>query len=121
MSDAEMNALDAETQAMIVPAGDFSLQGGTAFAPSRNPALVYIASLSSGSRRTMRVALQTIVDVLLGFDPGNPDVNPNRVVDGHGNSNPIVAWDAFPWHEMDYQHTAAVARYWSRVTKSALR
>ena len=76
--------------------------------PSRNPALVYIASLSPGSRRTMRASLQTIVDIMFGHDPGKPEDNPNRSVDTDGAAQPIVPWDAFPWHQLEYQHTAAI-------------
>jgi integrase len=76
--------------------------------PSRNPALVYIASLAPGSRRTMRGSLQTIVDIIYGYDPGAPGDNPNRSVDADGNEYPITSWDAFPWHHLEYQHTAAV-------------
>ena len=97
-----------DTKQPIVPSAGFSLQAMHAVPPSRNPAFVYIASLAAGSRRTMRDALQTIVDVLLGYAPGNADANPNRAVSPDGENAPIVSWDAFPWHELDYQHTAAV-------------
>jgi site-specific recombinase XerD len=86
----------------------FTVEATSNIPPSRNPALVYIASLSSGSRRTMRTALQTIVDIMLGHDPNKPDQNPNRTIDPNGNSEALVTWDAFPWHQMEYQHTAAV-------------
>ena len=80
----------------------------TELPPSRNPALVYIASLSPGSRRTMRGSLQTIVDIIYGYDPAEPDDNPNRSVDADGNEYPITSWEDFPWHRLEYQHTAAV-------------
>jgi site-specific recombinase XerD len=52
----------------------------------RNPALVYLASLSTAaSRRTMRSALRAIVKLL-------------------GESDPI----RFPWQSLRYQHVAAV-------------
>ncbi len=76
--------------------------------PSRNPALVYIASLSAGSRRTMRTSLQTIVDIIYGYDPNHSDENPNRSFDAEGNDDPIIAWHEFPWQELKYQHTAAI-------------
>lgn len=87
---------------------DLAIQPTSKLPPSRNPALVYIASLSVGSRRTMRASLQTIVDIMLGHDPGAPDENPNRIMNSDGNTEPIVTWDAFPWHQLEYQHTAAV-------------
>ena len=75
-----------DTKQPIVPSAGFSLQAMHAVPPSRNPAFVYIASLAAGSRRTMRDALQTIVDVLLGYAPGNADANPNRAVSPDGES-----------------------------------
>ena len=99
-----MTAIQKFTQ----PLADFTVDTTRHLPPSRNPALVYIASLSSGSRRTMRAALQTIVDILLEHDLRDPDVNPNRTVDASGNSEPIVSWEVFPWHQLEYQHTAAV-------------
>lgn len=99
-------------QIVIVEPDVYALQAMRSVPASRNPALVYIASLAPGSRRTMRDALQTIVDVLMGYDPaaapkGLPP-NPNRAIASSGESAPIVAWDTFPWHQLDYQHAAAV-------------
>ncbi len=52
----------------------------------RNPAAVYLAGLSEGSRRTMRQALDTMADMLMaGMDALT-----------------------FPWAELRYQHTTAV-------------
>jgi hypothetical protein len=56
-------------------------------AQDRHPALVYLASLSEGSRRTMRASLETIA----------------RLVSGERAD----AW-TLPWHELRYQHTAAI-------------
>ena len=53
----------------------------------RNPTLVYLASLSEGSRRTMRKALDTIAGVLTS---GRADAA------------------TLPWWEFRFQHTAAV-------------
>lgn len=52
----------------------------------QNPALVYLASLSEGSRRTMRNALDAIAAMVL------PDSD-------HAS---------FPWHQLRYQHTQAI-------------
>ena len=51
-----------------------------------NPALVYLASLSTGSRTTVRGTLASIAAVVA----------------------PGVAFDAFPWHLLRYQHTQAI-------------
>ena len=98
----------AAIQGYTHPAIDLAADAYTRFAPSRNPALVYVASLSAGSRRTMRTSLQTIVDIFLGHDPDAPEDNPNRMVTANGDLEPRVSWDAFPWHQLEYQHTAAV-------------
>lgn len=52
----------------------------------RNPALVYLASLADGSKRTMREALDTIA---------------NMIMTG-------ATHDAFPWQSLRYQHTQAI-------------
>jgi hypothetical protein len=58
-----------------------------ALPPDRNPVHVYIARLGSGSRRTMREALNIIASILTGgkFDAEN-----------------------LPWAALRYQHTAAI-------------
>jgi hypothetical protein len=53
----------------------------------RNPAAVYLASLSTGSRRTLRQALTVVGEMLTG-SPVNPI--------------------AVPWWDLRYQHTQAV-------------
>ncbi|MGA2111771.1 MAG: hypothetical protein ABSG98_06425 [Anaerolineales bacterium] len=53
----------------------------------RNPAAVYLATLASGSRRTMHQALQVVASLLVG-----------------GKSDPL----AVPWHALRYQHIAAI-------------
>lgn len=55
----------------------------------RNPALVYLSSLSQGSRATMAGALAVIASILLG---DRADVDPVR----------------FPWYALRYQHAQAV-------------
>jgi site-specific recombinase XerD len=52
----------------------------------RNPALVYLAALAQGSRRTMRQALDVIASMIA----------------------PATNADTFPWHRLAYQHAAAV-------------
>jgi len=54
----------------------------------QHPAAVYLAGLAAGSRRTMHSALDTIAQIL--------------------TSDTAVTAEAVPWHEMRYQHTAAV-------------
>lgn len=54
----------------------------------RHPAAVYLASLSPGSRRTMRGALDTIAQIV--------------------TSNEAATAVDIPWHAMRYEHTAAV-------------
>ncbi len=56
----------------------------------RHPALVYLASLSPGSRRTMRAALETIAWFVSG---GRADAA------------------SLAWHELRYQHTALIRTY----------
>ena len=60
---------------------------GASLPADRNPALVYLAGLSEGSRVTMRHALQAMAGIV-----GGPDAD-------------IVA---FPWHMLRFQHTAAI-------------
>lgn len=52
----------------------------------RNPALVYIASLASGSRRTMTEALALVAGMVA----------------------PGIAAECFPWSEVRFQHAAAI-------------
>jgi integrase len=59
---------------------------GETLPADRNPALVYVASLAPGSRRTMRTALDIIAAMIA----------------------PGVGAKMFPWHRLRYQHGAAV-------------
>jgi hypothetical protein len=59
----------------------------TALPPDRHPVHVYIARLGSGSRRTMREALNIIASILTG---GKCDA------------------ENLPWAALRYQHTAAI-------------
>lgn len=61
----------------------------------QNPAAVYLASLSSESRRTMRTALNTIAG-LLGV---------GEVLDADGRDMRLLV---VPWARLRYQHTAAI-------------
>ncbi len=53
----------------------------------RHPALVYLASLSPGSRRTMHASLERIAEIVSGGEAGAADL---------------------AWHRLRYQHTALV-------------
>lgn len=55
---------------------------------SQNPAAVYLAGLSAGSRRTMTQALQTMVELL--------------------TADSTLSYLDFPWGELRFQHTAAL-------------
>jgi integrase len=57
-----------------------------------HPAFVYLATLAPGSRRTMRRALAVTVDMLTA-------------------SNPEMFVENMPWHQLRYQHMAAL-RSW---------
>lgn len=79
--------LEDSQAAQLVSAVDIASFGVSRPLPAdRNPALVYLASLAPGSRRTMRQALDTVA-LLLG-----------------------MALDAItcPWHLLRFQHTSAV-------------
>lgn len=68
-----------------------------------NPALVYLASLAPGSRRTMQTALNTIA-ALLGVPPVV------YVLPG-ANGRPkrdVRTFQDCPWHALRYQHTIAI-------------
>jgi site-specific recombinase XerD len=67
---------------------DDSQQLSLAFRPDRTPAMVYVARLAPGSRRTMAQALNTIAEILSCY----------------GRETAVT----LPWHELDYQHTAAL-------------
>lgn len=60
---------------------------GTIRPADRHPALVYLARLATGSRRTMRQSLDVVAGIL---------------TDGEADH------ESFPWEQMRYQHTAAV-------------
>lgn len=54
----------------------------------RNPAIVYLAGLSEGSRRGQRGALEKMADLISG--------------------GKLLDCTAFPWHTLRYQHTSAL-------------
>jgi len=60
---------------------------GTVPTPDRHPVATYLASLSPGSRRTMRAALDNVAGIVSG---GLHDA------------------ETLPWHAIRYQHAAAV-------------
>ncbi len=68
------------------------------FPADRHPALVYLASLSLGSRRAMRQALNMVAFMLTGGRKA-----------GDGEAADVNADAALlPWHLVRYQHTQAV-------------
>lgn len=72
----------------LLPAGSDTLSPASAPPPrDLHPARVYLASLSEGSRRTMRAALENIAGLV-----------------SSGRADAIT----LPWHELRYQHTAAI-------------
>lgn len=64
----------------------------------RHPALVYLASLSEGSRRTMRTSLENIAEFI---------------------SNGAADASNLAWHELRYQHTAFIRAQLSGAYKPA--
>lgn len=62
--------------------------GGILVSPSQSPAIVFLASLSLGSRRAMRDALGLIV----------------RLIAGETEADPVT----FEWERLRFQHTAAI-------------
>jgi integrase len=58
----------------------------------RNPALVYLASLGVGGRRSQAQALRVLASILEGRD----------------GASRSLAFDFFPWPRLKYQHTAAI-------------
>lgn len=75
-------SLTTTTETALTPVGDTPAD--------RNPALVYLAGLATGSRRTMRQALDTIAQVLT-----------------NGTCDAVT----MPWGALRYQHTAAIRSY----------
>jgi integrase len=67
--------------------GDRAELSPRALPPDQNPAAVYLLSLSEGSRRTMRRALDTIADLVSG-----------------GRATALT----LPWARLRFQHTAAI-------------
>lgn len=67
----------------------------------RNPAAVYLAGLSEGSRRTMRDALNTIASLVLGVDLEAVWFDQGRDAAKH-------FYLRFPWAELEFQHVAAI-------------
>jgi len=67
----------------------------SAVPPDQNPAAVYLASLSEGSRLTMRTALNTVAE-LLGV---------GEVLDADGRD---IRYLAVPWPSLRHEHTTAL-------------
>jgi integrase len=74
-------------EASAEASGEASIAPAQPPARDRHPVLVYLASLSEGSRRTMRASLE----IISGF-----------ISSGRAGA------ETLPWHELRYQHTAAI-------------
>jgi integrase/recombinase XerC len=72
----------------------------------QNPARVYIASLSEGSKGTMFSALATIAAYLSGSRPS--ERYPKDWADNMRRQAQEEAIDATPWHRLRFQHTMAL-------------
>src|SRR5215213_4234693 len=72
-----------------------ALSADAAVLLERNPAAVYLASLGTGSRRTMRTSLNIIAG-MLGI---------GEVRDAAGHDMRCLA---VPWGNLRYQHTVAI-------------
>jgi integrase len=83
----------AQNEITMVDTGSAETVQATSLAPvtpesaDRHPVLVYLARLAPGSRRTMRGALETTASILTS-----------------GACNAVT----MPWHQLRYQHTAAL-------------
>lgn len=88
----------------LVPLADLALAAYPA--PSQNPARVYIASLSLGSRATMFSALANIAAWLTGQRP--EAVYPPDWASQVKRQAQEDAIDTTPWHLLRFQHTAAL-------------
>lgn len=71
--------------ALVGPAGAITCENGHFQHESPGPAAVYLAALAPGSRRTMLAALRTLATLL-------------------GQVDPLTC----PWHQLRYQHAAAL-------------
>lgn len=76
----------------------------------RNPAAVYLARLSPGSRKTMRIALERIAHRLVGRTVAKHEVVPQE-------ERGVVF--VVPWGELRYQHTAAIRAWLAEVFEPA--
>jgi len=83
-------------------------------AAPNNPAAVYIASLNESSRRVMLQAISALADILTGSQYAEParadypdDPAAYRAARQAYNARGLL----FAWHELRYQHTAALRTY----------
>ena len=83
----ELEALSGEVIEPVDARGGSELLLTQQLSRDRHPALVYLASLSEGSRRTMRASLQNIAEFI-----------------SNGQADALT----LAWHELRYQHTAFI-------------
>lgn len=95
---------NAETSSVPVPIGPRALLRIEALPAERHPAAVYLASLGSGSRRTMRQSLGVIANLVSG---GRADVR-------------TLKWEALRYQHCQAVRTALAERYAPGTTNKML-
>ncbi len=101
---ATLPAVDTAREAMV------PVRDRLPIPAERNPAAVYLARLSPGSRKTMRIALERIAHRLVGRHVAKHEVVPQE-------ERAVVF--VVPWGELRYQHTAAIRAWLAEVFEPA--